>query len=128
MIVLDASALVDVLLDQESAHWVLDAMEPHDVAAPAHQLAEVLSAVARLERNGTLDVDAARSALTAATTLPQELVTPSAAHVRRAFDLRRNIRVLDALYVALAEERGAALLTTDDRLIRADPPCEVLTP
>lgn len=47
---------------------------------------------------------------------------------RRAHDLSGRIRVLDGLYVAIAEERGVPLLTTDDRLARSGPPCEVLAP
>ncbi len=128
MIVLDASALVDVLVDQEHAGWLLDRMRSEEVLAPAHQPAEVLSALTRLERAGVLTEESARDALAAASALHQELVPPSAAHVRRAFELRPRIRVLDGLYVALAEERGVPLLTSDQRLVRADPPCEVLAP
>ncbi|CAN5237775.1 type II toxin-antitoxin system VapC family toxin [soil metagenome] len=128
MIVLDSSALVDVLADQEHAGWVLDHMQSGEVMAPAHQPAEVLSAIARLQRAGALTEDKARDALAAATTLQQQLVVASGAHVQRAFDLRERIRVVDGLYVALAEERGVPLLTTDQRLVRADPPCEVLAP
>ncbi len=128
MIVLDASALVDVLADQEHADWLLDQMQAGDVLAPAHQPAEVLSALARLHRAGVLTEDAARDALAAAMALRQHLVVPSPLHVQRAFDLRDRIQVLDGLYVALAEERGVPLLTSDQRLVRADPPCEVLAP
>lgn len=128
MIVLDASALIDVLADQQDAGWLLDQMQSEEVIAPAHQPAEVLSAIARLHRAGALTEDKARDALAAATGLQQQLVVPSATHLRRAFDLRERIRVVDGLYVALAEERGVPLLTTDRRLVRADPPCEVLAP
>lgn len=128
MIVLDASALIDVLVDQEHAGWLLDQMQSGEVMAPAHQPAEVLSAIARLHRAGVLTDDKAKDALASATALHQQLVVPSAAHLRRAFDLRDRIRVVDGLYVALAEERGVPLLTTDRRLVRADPPCEVLAP
>lgn len=128
MIVLDSSALVDVLVDQEHAGLLLDRMQSGEVLAPAHQPAEVLSAIARLRRAGVLTQDKAREALAAAMALHQQLVVPSASHVQRAFDLRDRIRVVDGLYVALAEERGVPLLTTDQRLVRADPPCEVLAP
>lgn len=97
-------------------------MQSGEVMAPAHQPAEVLSAIARLQRAGALTQDMARDALTAAMSLHQQLIAPTAAHVRRAFDLRERIRVLDGLYVALAEERGVPLLTSDQRLVRADPP------
>lgn len=128
MIVLDASALIDVLVDQEHADWVLDQMQSGEVMAPAHQPAEVLSAIARLHRAGVLTEEKASDALASATALHQQLVVPSASHVQRAFDFRERIRVLDGLYVALAEERGVPLLTTDQRLVRAEPPCEVLAP
>ena len=128
MIVLDSSALVDVLADQEHAGWLLDQMQSGDVMAPAHQPVEVLSAIARLRRAGALTEDKAEDALAAAMALHQELVVASASHVQRAFDLRERVRVVDGLYVALAEERGVPLLTTDQRLVRADPPCEVLAP
>ena len=128
MIVLDSSALVDVLTDQQHAGWLLDHMQSGEVMAPAHQPAEVLSAIARLQREGVLPADEASGALAAAMALPQQLVVPTAWQVQRAFDLRGRVRVVDGLYVALAEEGGVPLLTTDQRLVRADPPCEVLAP
>ena len=39
MIVLDASALVDVVIDQPTKAWVLEQLEASPVCAPAHQLA-----------------------------------------------------------------------------------------
>lgn len=128
MIVLDAAALVDVVIDQPTRLWVLETLRDQEVVAPAHQPAEVLSVIARLHRAGDLTTREANQALDEAMSLPQELVPVKADQVRRAFELRERIRVLDGLYVALAEERGIALLTTDQRLIRADPPCEVLAP
>lgn len=128
MIVLDSSALIDVLLDQQHAGWLLDQLQSEEVMAPAHQPAEALSAITRLHRSGGLAEDKARDALAAVMALQQQLVVPSAAHVQRAFELRERVRVVDGLYVALAEERGVPLLTTDQRLVRAEPPCAVLAP
>lgn len=128
MIVLDASALVDVLLDQADGQWVLDQLQTAEIIAPAHQPAEVLSAIARLQRAGALTERAAADALAASMALRQQLVVPTAGQVQRAFALRDRIRVLDGLYVALAEDRGVPLLTTDQRLVRADPPCQVRSP
>ena len=125
MIVLDASALVDVVLDQPAKDAVL-AHLGQAIAAPAHQPAEVLSALARLVRAGTISGPAARGALDEAAGLEQEIVVPGRRHLRRALELQERIRVLDGLYVALAEERDCALLTTDRRLAAADPPCDVI--
>lgn len=125
MIVLDASALVDVVVDQPAKDGVL-AHLGQPVIAPTHQMAEVLSAVSRLLRAGVVTHDVARDALDEAAGLDQEHVRPGLAHIRRALDLQDNIRVLDGLYVALAEERSCPLVTTDARLARAKPPCEVV--
>jgi predicted nucleic acid-binding protein len=125
VIVLDAAALVDVVVDQPPKELVLGHLD-QPIVAPAHQLAEVLSALARLVRAGSLTSDAASAALDEAAALEQELVTPAPAHLRRALELQATIRALDGLYVALAEERRCPLLTTDGRLARAKPPCEVI--
>jgi len=42
VIVLDAAAIVDVVLDQATAPWVLDQLVGQEAVAPAHQPAEVL--------------------------------------------------------------------------------------
>jgi predicted nucleic acid-binding protein len=128
VIVLDASALVDVVLDQRGADWVLEQIDDEEIAAPSHQPAEVLSALARLVRGEVLPAEVARDAIEEALGLPQRLVHPSAAHVRRAFALRDHIRVVDGLYVALADELGCPLVTTDRRLAGAHAPCEVRVP
>lgn len=128
MIVLDASALVDAVLDQPTAGWVLDEIADEDVCSPAHQPAEVLSALARLVRTAQVDLESARDALDEALALPQRFVTPTASHLRRAFALRDRIHVVDGLYVALADELDSPLVTTDRRFAVADAPCEVRTP
>jgi predicted nucleic acid-binding protein len=128
VIVLDASALVDLVLDQSGAEWVVGQIDGEQIMAPAHQHGEVLSALSRLVRSAVLTPEVAREALEEALELPQRLVPPSAAHVRRAFVLREHIRVTDGLYVALADELGCPLVTTDRRLAGAHAPCEVRVP
>lgn len=128
MIVLDACALVDVVLDQPTASWVLDELADEEIRAPAHQPAEVLSAIARLVRASQIEPEMARHALDEALALPQRFVTSTAGHVRLAFALRDRIRVVDGLYVALADELDCPLVTTDYRLALADAPCEIRTP
>lgn len=127
MIILDASALISVLIDQPAKEAVL-AHLAQPIAAPAHQRAEVLSALARLVRAGTITSEAADLAVGEAAALEQELVIPDAAMLRRALELDGRLRVLDGLYVALAEQRECALVTTDHRLSGAHPPCQVIVP
>jgi predicted nucleic acid-binding protein len=128
MIVLDASALVDVVLGHPDSAWSLDRMGAEDVCAPAHQMAEVLSALARLRRAGVIDGAGAMTALAEAAAFPQEVLAPTERHLHRALELSEGIRVLDGLYVALAEERSCPLVTTDRRLAHSGAPCEVLAP
>jgi predicted nucleic acid-binding protein len=128
VIVLDASALIDVVLDQPYKDWVLDSMQDEAVCAPCHQPVEVLSALARLHRAGEITAESARAALLEAVDLEEELVQPSRLHLERALELQDRIRVLDGIYVALADERKCALVTTDRRLARAQPPCELRSP
>lgn len=128
MIVLDASALVDAILDQPISGWVLDQLVGQEVLAPGHQMTEVLSALSRLHRTGVIDRQRAVTALTEAATVNQNVVAPSERHLHRALELSQRIRVVDGLYVALAEERRCALITTDRRLARSGAPCQVLAP
>jgi predicted nucleic acid-binding protein len=128
VIVLDASALVDVVLDQPAKPWVLSHLTAQPVLAPAHQLAEVLSALARLARSGVISTVVAAEAMVEARALEQDHVVPSQRHLLRALELRDHVRVLDGLYVALAEERQAPLVTTDGRLARAGLPGVVIVP
>jgi len=125
VIVLDASALVDVVLDQAPKSDVL-AHLGEEILAPAHQPVEVLSAIARLERGGVITAEVARAALRDAGELVQQLVVPDPALVGRAFELRERIRVVDGLYIALAERLGCPLVTTDGRLAASQPPCTVI--
>lgn len=129
MIVLDASALVEVVLGLPHSRWVLTTIaEADEVVAPAHQLVEVASAVARLERAGTLTPDVAEAAVTEAARLPQRAVSLDARLVARSFTLRGSLRVADAFYVALAERLDAVLVTTDERLARSAAPCRLASP
>ncbi|HYF45252.1 MAG TPA: methylmalonyl-CoA mutase family protein, partial [Acidimicrobiales bacterium] len=105
MIVVDASALVDVLLDRPVRSAVVDHFAT-GLCAPAHQPAEALSAISRVVRAGLISAEDGRSALLELTLLDQEHVAPSAEHLRRAIELQDRVRVLDGLYVALAEQRG----------------------
>jgi predicted nucleic acid-binding protein len=128
VIVLDAAALVDVLLGQREQAWVLDQMAGQEVVAPSHQPAEVLSALARVLRAGQIDLAAAESALDDLAALPQTLVVPTREHVRQALAAQDRIRVLDGLYVALARDRACPMVTTDRRLARSASDVEIRTP
>lgn len=126
MIVLDASALVDVVADRPPKAAVLSHIDKQHIIAPGHQLAEVSSAVVRLVRAGELDQASAERALGDAAALVQQVVQANREQVMRAFALRDSIRILDGISVAIAETYRCPLVTTDGRLARSNPPCEVI--
>lgn len=125
MIVLDASALVDVVADRPAKEAVLAHLD-QPIVAPAHQLAEVSSALSRLLRAGELSPATVRRALKDAASLAQQAIPIDEDLLLRAFALRGSVRILDGIYVALAERHNCPLLTTDARLARAKPPCDLL--
>jgi predicted nucleic acid-binding protein len=125
-VVIDASAIVDVLAGTALAAAVRDRLQDTVWHAPAHLEAEVISAVGRLTRAGRLregDVDA-RFALLAAMPVRRRLL-PSL--LPGAWARRADLRLGDALYVELADQLDAPLITTDQRLARASAKAEVVT-
>jgi predicted nucleic acid-binding protein len=78
----------------------------------------VLAVIQTQHRIGALDDTATSQAVDDLSTWPGERWTHRPL-LERAWQLRRNIRGHDALYVALAEALGATLLTLDQRLPRA---------
>lgn len=119
MIVLDASAVVDLLVGTERAAGVAQVLgtvtEAH---APELIDPEVIAVVRRWTLRGWLTVETGGRAVDEF----DELALVRHRHValrRRAWELRDRFSSHDACYVALAETLGAELLTTDDRLRRA---------
>jgi len=95
--------------------------------APAHLDAEILSALGRLNRAGELttsDVDAGLAHLATLPVTRHDLPRLVAGGWAR----RGDLQLLDALYVELAARLGVQVLTTDDRLARAYPLAEAITP
>ena len=124
-VVVDASALVDLLLTNDLGRAVRRRVAGHVVHAPAHIDAEVLSALRRLHRADELD------ASTVETKLHQLAAAPIQRHAVHALLLgtwarRHQLRLVDALYVELALSQDLPLVTTDRRL-RAAPSVEVMT-
>ena len=113
VVVLDASALVDALVGSGPAEAVRRRMRGATLHAPAHLDAEVLSALGRLHRAGALSERQVRDRLVRVAEAPIARA-PVAPLLARAWRLRSNLRLVDALYAALADELGGVpLLTTD---------------
>jgi predicted nucleic acid-binding protein len=114
-LVLDASAMVDLLAGTTRAEHVATKLMGATMHAPAHFDAEVLSALGRLHRAGHLTPRAVATRLTKLATAP---IQRHALHplVIEAWKRRAALRLVDALYVALADQIDAPLLTTDAAL------------
>lgn len=126
MIVVDASVVVTALADDgddgDRARQRLMGERP---AAPHLLDLEVLSAWRRLRSGGDLDDRRASQAIADLTDLRIDRV-PHGPLVARCWELRANLTVYDAAYVAVAELLDAVLVTADGRLAGADGPrCRV---
>lgn len=119
-IVLDASAMVDLLTAESKAGEIRDRLSQSTVHVPAHFDAEVLSALGRLARAGKLTVDEVTVLVDALEHAPfsRHLLTEL---LNGAWARRESLRLVDALYVELAERLGVVLVTTDARLSKAYP-------
>ena len=120
MIVVDASALLEVLLRTPSAQAVEGRLlDPQETLHTPHLLdVEVAQVIRRYAANGEIDAERGGTALAdlAAFPLhryPHDLLLP------RVWELRNNLTAYDAVYVALAEALDAPLLTRDRRLANA---------
>ena len=123
MLVVDASAVTELLLGRPAAEPVASAIREHDFDLHAPHLVdvEILSALRRVVAAGDASPARAGEAVDDLIDLPLQRYAHEAL-VPRIWALRENFSAYDAAYLALAEvlvEDGAPLLTTDTRLARA---------
>ena len=120
MIVVDASALLEVLLHTPAAAAVearlFDAGET--LHAPHLIDVEVAQALRRVALAGRLDPARGRTALGIVDDLPLRRY-PHVELLPRVWELRNSVTAYDAVYVALAEALDAPLVTRDRRLANA---------
>ena len=123
---MDASVLVDLLAGTDVAPAAQARLANVVLHAPAHLDAEILSALGRLNRAGELETRDVEAALVHLAALPMTRhdLPPLLAG---AWARRADLRLLDGLYVELAERLGVRVLTTDHRLARACPMAEAIT-
>ena len=116
---LDASAMVDLLIASPQAIAVRKRIRGHVIHVPTHFDAEVLSALGRLERASQLTARETeeRVASLAESTFERH---PCAPLVLGAWMRRSNMRLVDALYVELGSRLGLRVVSTDARLAAAE--------
>lgn len=124
-VIVDASAMVDLLVGSPMAVAVQGRLRGHELHVPAHFDAEVLSALGRLQRAEELTIRQvpARLERVAAAPIQRHLLGPL---LTGAWKLRHNLRLVDALYVELANRLDAPVVTTDAGLAAASPAAELI--
>ena len=119
MIVLDASVVVELLVNGEKADAIRNELagSAESFLVPHLIDVEVISAIRRLTAGERLDTHRSGQFLAALAALPAERYS----HVPlagRIWELRHNFTAYDAAYIALAEATGAVLYTCDEKLRR----------
>jgi predicted nucleic acid-binding protein len=120
VIVVDASAVVDLLLVTAAAPQLADRLLRTGVSLHAPHLldVEVVQAIRRYSISGEIPARRGEEAVADLLDLPihrhpHDLLLP------RIWELRRSVTASDAAYVALAEALDAPLVTRDGKLARS---------
>lgn len=120
MIVVDASALVEVLTRSPAAAAVEDILMRNRDGLHAPHLLDVECAhvIRRYVQLGIMQPDHARISIGGLQNF-RLIRHPHVALLGRVWELRASLTAYDAVYVSLAESLGAPLLTRDSRLAKA---------
>jgi predicted nucleic acid-binding protein len=120
MIVLDASALVELLLGTQMGRSVATRIADPAISLHVPHLAdvEVAQTLRRYVREGGLDAASGAEAIDDLSALDLQRHSHEPL-LGRVWALRQNLTAYDAVYVALAEALDAKLLTCDSRVARA---------
>ena len=117
MIVVDASAVVDVLLQTEAGIRIAERLfAPGETLHVPHLIdIEVAHALRRAWLQGLIDATRAKEGLDDLAAWPL-IRYPHDLFLSRVWSLRHNVTAYDAVYIALAETLEVTLITCDTRL------------
>jgi predicted nucleic acid-binding protein len=123
LIVIDASVLANVVGDDgtDGQRARLAFRNAGDVAAPDLADVETVAVLRKRWMAGTVSDERFAAAVDDLGQLDIDRY-PALRFMRRAYELRANVTVHDAAYVALAEALSCELLTADQRLANAAGP------
>ena len=128
-LVVDASVVAAALVDTGPVgRWAEGRLADDRLAAPHLMPAEAANVLRRTEQRGEVTSDVAAMAYVDLIDLSVELFGFEP-YADRVWQLRDNITIYDAWYVALAEYLDCSLVTLDRRLSTATgPTCTFITP
>jgi predicted nucleic acid-binding protein len=120
VIVVDASVLANVVGDDgaDGRRARNEVRGAGDIAAPDLVDVETVAVLRKRWLSGTISDHRFSAALDDLEAIDLERY-PALPLIRRSYDLRANVTVYDAMYVALAETLGCELVTGDQRLATA---------
>ena len=122
MLVVDASVLVVALADDGAdGDRARQRLRGEELAAPELVDLEVASVIRKHLAMGSLDSRRAQLSLKDLADLAIQRA-PHLPLLARCWELRENMTIYDAVYVALAEALEVSLLTADTRMARAPGP------
>lgn len=113
-VVIDASAVVELVLGGPRSSRVSALLRGKEIYAPSLLDAEVLQAIKSLERSKILDAAGAETAFNVLqrSSIQARSLRPLA---RDAWQLRHKLSIYDAMYVALAASLACPVVTCDRR-------------
>lgn len=117
-VVVDASAVVELLLGGDRARAVRQVIGDATLAAPDLLNAEVMSAFRRFEAAGAVEPRRAEEAILRLAEAPIERLTTAQLSLD-VWRRRHNLTPYDATYVALAAALDCPLVTGDARITRS---------
>lgn len=127
-VVCDSSVIVSLLLQDEVGEWLAGELDGVAIHAPDLVMYEAANVIRRHQLSGAVSKDHAELAFWDLFDLPIGLF-PFESVAARAWELRENVTMYDAPYVALAEMIDTTLVTLDKKLAGASGiRCEVVTP
>jgi len=117
--VVDASALLEILLQTPAAAQVSRVLQPNEILCAPHLIdLEITQTLRRFAAGDEILPQRALEALEDLADFPLERY-PHLLLLGRIWDLRANLTAYDAAYVALAEALDARLVTCDKALAHA---------
>lgn len=125
-VVVDASVGVKWVIDEPGSDAAAALLDGHELHVPDLFLVETANALWAQSRRGAIGVDAAETAIASLLSAPLIVSPVTAALAGRAFALAAALRhpVYDCIYLALALDLGAPVVTDDGRFltaVRAEP-------
>lgn len=122
-LIVDASAVIDVLIDGPSAGAIRNRLRNNELHAPAHLDIEVLSALGRLHRSGQLRAAQVSRLLEAfKRIIVRRYLLDSL--LASAWNYRHNLQLADALYAVLSDQHAMPVVTIDRGMVAAIPRAE----